>query len=289
MSAATAKREPRGIRLKAESASSYQNPDATDATGATPLNGKGKRGSTEAGSTVLPMLPRDDEADSLGEEIDPAATPPDDDLVTERPPEIGACPCWRVYLDWWKDGSSNHRPGVYFHGRDGTDDKRTDEWLCGPLVIEATTYDHRRESFGRLLRFRDSTGRWHDWNMPMEMLKGDCSELRGELLYMGLEIDPKARAKLPNYLMHRAPQRRVLAARSLGWHDGSFVLPGETLGAGDIRFQSESASPPEFEQRGTLDGWQSEVAERAVGNDILTLAISAAFAGPLLDLAHVEH
>lgn len=69
--------------------------------------------------------------------------------------EASQCPCWRVYLDWWTAGQDKRRPGVYYHGRDKDDqggDVRTDEWLCGPLILEATTFDRRNESFGRLSR-----------------------------------------------------------------------------------------------------------------------------------------
>lgn len=285
MSAVAARR---GIQLKPETTSAPLNLEPTQPTQPTPLNGKAKSGRPEVDSTSLPSLP----TDPLGASFDPADAPPDDESIeATEPPSLSECPCWRVYVDWWKSGSANRRPGVYYHGLHETAEERSriDEWVCGPLLIEATTYDRRGESFGRLLRFRDSTNRWHEWNMPMLMLKGDCADLRGELLYMGLEIDPKHRPRLPHYLTHRAPKRRVLAALSLGWHDGSFILPDEVIGDGDIRFQSESASPPDFEQRGTLEDWRREVSERASDNDILTLAISAAFAGPILDLAHVEH
>lgn len=274
-------------RRMPEQAPSNRSGEVTEVTEVTRLNQKGKSGYFSEKTEVTEVT------DPLGAATDPATEPPSDEsLVTEQPPDPSECPCWRVYLDWWSTGKPKKRPGVYYHGREDAPDggaTRTDEWICGPLLIEATTYDRRGESFGRLLRFRDSTGRWHEWNMPMMMLKGDCADLRGELLYMGLEIDPKHRARLPHYLTHKAPKRRVLAALSLGWHDGSFVLPEEVIGEGDIRFQSESASPPDFEQRGDLDGWRRTVATKAVGNANLTLAISAAFAGPLLDLAHVEH
>lgn len=288
MSSNRKKPAQRGIRIKPESSPSNFSGEVTGVTEVTPLNQKEKSGYFSENPEVTEVT-----EDPLGAAVEPADAPPDDEsLITEEPPRAADCPCWRVYLDWWKAGGANRRPGVYYHGRVDTpdgDSERTDEWVCGPLTIDATTFDRRGESFGRLVRFRDSTGRWHEWNMPMLLLKGDCSDLRGELLYMGLEIDPKHRARLPHYLTHKAPMRRVLAALSLGWHEGSFVLPDAVIGEGDIRFQSESASPPDFEQRGTLDGWRSEVSARAADNGILLLAISAAFTGPLLDLVNAEH
>ena len=301
----TAPKRRRGIRTKAipETALPSPKPEVTEVTEVTELKNKRKPGNLIHEVTRLPRLPdgvtepSGDQAppaddDILSSATDPITDPPgDDDIVTETPPEASDCPCWRVYLDWWKSGNSKRRPGVYYHGTiensDGRKD-RTDEWVCGPLLIEATTFDRRGESFGRLLRFRDVVGQYHDWNMPMHMLAGDCADLRRELLGMGLEIDPKHKARIPNYLMHRAPKRRVLAALSLGWHDDSFVFPDEIVGDADIWYQSESAAAPDFDSRGTLGEWREKISLLAVGNPIMTLALSTAFAGPLMAPAHID-
>ena len=47
------------------------------------------------------------------------------------------------------------------------------------------------------------------WAMPMKMLHGDCSALRGELLYAGVEIDPYGRNRLAEYRQDKTPKRRV--------------------------------------------------------------------------------
>jgi hypothetical protein len=63
-----------------------------------------------------------------------------------------------------------------------------DTWVCGPLHIEAQTFDGTGNNFGRLLRFKNTAGRWREWAMPMDLLRGDGTDLRGELLAMGLEL-----------------------------------------------------------------------------------------------------
>ncbi|AFL73544.1 DUF927 domain-containing protein [Thiocystis violascens] len=262
--------------------------DATPVNDATALNQEPKTGSVGESPDTLPTRP----ADILDGAINPATDPPgEDETLVECPPIATECPCWRVYLDWWQAGQDKRRPGVYYHGRDKNElgeAVRTDEWLCGPLILEATTFDRRNESFGRLLRFRDVRGNWHEWNMPMHLLRGSCEELRGELLDLGLEINPNSRGKLANYLLHKAPKREVTAALSLGWHDDTFVLPDVSIGTEAIRFQSETATVADFDQRGTLLDWQTQVCALARGNTSLTLAISAALAGPLLARVHVE-
>ena len=70
-------------------------------------------------------------------------------------------------------------------------------------------FDGTGNNFGRLLRFKNTAGRWRSWAMPMELLRGDGSDLRGELLAMGLEIDPAARNTLARYLQERAPFKRI--------------------------------------------------------------------------------
>ncbi len=301
MSAAAAAKTRRGIKLKPEpeTVSSDEKSDATDATNATDLNQKAKSGSVKPKTRRYRTLQGDATessedlgADPLADATNPATDPPsDDDIIVNRPPKVGDCPCWRVYLDWWEHGGNKRRPGVWYHGvEEDSDGNRTrqDQWLCSPLILDATTFDRRGESYGRLLRFRDVRGKWHEWNMPMCLLKGSGEELRGELLSLGIEIDPKSRGKLPNYLMHRAPRREVIAALSLGWHDDTFVFPDESIGPAEVRYQSESATVADFDQRGTLAGWRDSVSALASGNTIMTLAVSASFGGPLLNRVHME-
>ncbi|MBL8458240.1 MAG: DUF927 domain-containing protein, partial [Zoogloea sp.] len=140
------------------------------------------------------------------------------------------------------------------------------------------------------LRFKNTAGRWRTWAMPMELLRGDGSDLRGELLAMGLEIDPAARNTLARYLQERAPFKRVRCALQVGWCDSVFVLPDAVIGpdAVGVIFQSGERGHEEHGQAGTLDGWRAEIAARAVGNPLFLLALSAAFAGPLLKRTNTE-
>jgi putative DNA primase/helicase len=55
--------------------------------------------------------------------------------------------------------------------------------------------------------------------------------------------------------------------------------------AGGIVLQTErAAAGSAYVERGTLPEWRDNVARYAVGNDLLVLAISTAFAAPLLDV-----
>lgn len=204
-------------------------------------------------------------------------------------------PCFRVYDEWaLLETGRKLRPGVWYHTmsapKGGGDPAPVDTWICGPLHIEAQTLDVAGNNFGRLLRFKNTAGRWREWAMPMELLRGSGEELRGELLAMGLEISVRGRADLALYLQDRPPKKRVRCALQVGWCGGAFVLPDAVIGpdAAGVIFQSGERGHEEHGQGGTLNGWRAEIAARAVGNPLLALGLSAAFAGPMLARCSAE-
>ena len=220
----------------------------------------------------------------------------------EQPPKaVDPFPCmderprYVVLDDWQKSDTGNHRPGVYHCGvkvnRKGEIQGMFDLWFCSPMHIDAVTFDGQGNNFGRLLRFKPTVGKWREWAMPMELLAGDGSQLRGELLAMGVELDPDlARNHLPAYLQREHPKRRIHCALQVGWCGDSFVLPDAVIGpkSAGVIFQSGERGHEEHTQAGTLIGWQQGIAAMAVGNPLLMLAVSASFAGPLLQRCHAE-
>lgn len=196
------------------------------------------------------------------------------------------------------DGSK-YRAGVWYFGvkQSKGDNPPTlvQSWICSPLHVDAVTFDNTGANFGRLLRLRDTLGKWKVWAMPMEMLRGDSADLRGVLLSMGAHLDPgnAGRNMLAMYLQNQVPQRQMEAVMQTGWAGGQFkayALPDCVIGphAARVTFQSESKGKDEYTQRGTLESWQQGIAAPAIGNPLLVLSISAAFAGPVLALVGVE-
>ena len=185
--------------------------------------------------------------------------------------------------------------GVTFNNTDSgvwaTDEDGDKTWVCSELAIEADTRDDRSENWGRLLRFPDRDGVWHQWAMPMELLGGDGQEVRRELLRQGVRIGntQKARRFLEAYL-NADPGKRVLCVTKQGWHRGSFVLPDEAIGGEDaepVYLQSFSTDCL-FRSRGTADEWRNNVGRYCVGNSRLLLAVSVAFSAVLVDPLHGE-
>ena len=212
--------------------------------------------------------------------------------VTPEPviPDESKRPCFKVFDDWQvlPDGGKL-RPGVWVftvkHGKRDAPSALIQQWVCSPLHIEAVTLDGQENNFGRMLRFKTTIGKWREWAMPMELLRGAGDELRGELLAMGVEIDPQAgRTLLGQYLQAKPPKRRVHCALQVGWCGKSFVLPDSVIGAdaSSVIFQSGERGHEEYTRGGTLAGWQGGIAALAIDNPLLTLALSASFAGPML-------
>jgi putative DNA primase/helicase len=191
-------------------------------------------------------------------------------------------------------GPVRYRAGVWYFGvKPGRGDAPpilAEQWVCSPLHVEAVSFDGQQNNFGRLIRFRNTLGRWREWAMPMDMLRAAGDELRGELLSMGVQIDPSGHRLLGQYLQSGTPARRVRCALTVGWCGPDYVLPDEVIGpnASDVIFQSGERGHDEHTRGGTLDGWQRDIAARAVDNPVLMLALSASFTGPMLARCNAE-
>ena len=123
--------------------------------------------------------------------------------------------------------------------------------------------------------------------MPLELLASDGSEYRRALLSQGLQIAPstQARQRLTEYLQTAPVKMRARCVTKTGWHNGAFVMPDTTLGENADRVLLQSLhEPAAMRTAGTLNDWRDSVAALCAGNSRLTLAISAAFAAPLLDI-----
>ena len=211
--------------------------------------------------------------------------------VTELVPQPKAAPlsrpCYRVYDHPTTLDGVKLRPGVWHHGTK-TDaeggERPVNEWLCGPLHVEAVTRSESEGAdYGRLLRFRNLDGRWLTWAMPGELLAGRPEAILAVLFGMGLEIDYQRRAQVPRYIASQHPKQRVTAATATGWQGfGLFITPLENIGQGEAIYQADSAADGDYSKAGTLDGWRQTIGAVLPGNPLLQLGIGTALAGPLL-------
>lgn len=279
------------ITSAAASVIDEDQPGMDDAPGETPArdstlaeNGVSEVTGVQANNHGLsPVTPA--ETDGVAGVTDTAASPI---------PDMEKRPCFCVFDDWLEQGGAKYRPGVWYFGiKDSKGDAPptlTQTWICSPLHVEAVTFDGQDNNFGRLLRFKNTLRRWREWAMPMELLRGAGDDLRGELLAMGVEIDPSAKTLLANYLQSKPPKRRMRCALQVGWCDDSFVLPDAVIGAkaSGVIFQSGERGHDEHTKGGTLADWRAVIAALAIGNTMLVLGISASFAGPILKPCNAE-
>lgn len=179
--------------------------------------------------------------------------------------------------------------------REGEARARPPMFLASPLRIEAVTRDMRGRKHGRLLTFTDIDGNPKTWNMPARLLAGGRGdELRAALLEEGLpaiSLEPNAQRRLLMYLMREIPAARARSVSQIGWHGPAFVLAGHVYGnAGGERFflnsDLEGISP--FTQVGDLSSWRTSLAIPCGHHRRAVFALSAAFAGPLVELAGAE-
>ena len=165
--------------------------------------------------------------------------------------------------------------------------------VASAFDVVAETRDGDGTSWGVLLHWKDHDGRNHQYALPRASLAGDGVEARRILLDGGLFIAPsrKARDLLNSFLLLVRSPTRCQATPHVGWHGNSFVLPDACFGADErevLLLQHASVLEHCFRQSGTLESWQHAIARYATGNSRLVLAISAAFAGPLIGPCSAE-
>ncbi len=180
--------------------------------------------------------------------------------------------------------------GVYYQAA-GSDKKPLR--ICGRLEIVAITRDAEGTGWGWLLRWVDREGHVHEWAMPASSLAGDLIEVRSRLLDGGLTISSArgVAALLSEYIQTAAIETRMLCVSRLGWHGDSFVLANETIGpagAERVLFQTQHESENYFGVAGSITDWRENVGQLCAGNSRLVMAVSCAFAGPVLSLVGAE-
>lgn len=177
---------------------------------------------------------------------------------------------------------------------EGSDGEPVKKWVSfgSEIKVLARTRNHDGEEHGRLLEVIDGDGISHVWAMPAALMAGRIEPIAQELMSLGWEPVPGAGRKwrdwLLEYLLTAKPDERVRSVAAVGWHGATFVLPDETYGAGAdderVILQNGTRIEHAFNVSGSVDDWRENIASPAEGNSRLVLAISAAFATPLLNL-----
>lgn len=199
-------------------------------------------------------------------------------------------------------GEGLRLPPGYMMRKDGLHyDAGTDAaplYVCPPFDLLGETCAPDGTRWGKWLRWKDADARAHLYALDNAKLYARDGSLEGELAGLRFIVtpDPAAVAAVRRFLAEvQTGDRPTLIERS-GWHTiagaSVYALPDGTT-FGDALEDAVMAGAREdaaarCAERGTLAGWQQDVAALAVGNDRLALFIAAAFHGPLLAIEGAE-
>lgn len=177
--------------------------------------------------------------------------------------------------------------GIFYIAKDQHNNERS-HFISSPILVIAKTRDSTGNAWGRLLQWHDDERRLHQWAMPMNLLKGDGSDIRGELFDQGVMISPekKSRDLLSVYLGSYPIDTFALCVDRLGWHGLRYVMPQQTYGQQDGQltvFQQTSVMAASFYAQGSLADWQQQISQPCANHNRLVFALACAFAGQLLE------
>ena len=126
--------------------------------------------------------------------------------------------------------------------------------------------------------------------MPMEMF-AKPQEAVLPLLIGGLAITPGCNRAVLEYIQHASPLTRMRCVNHTGWQGGAFVLPDVVIQANateKVVYQAPTSIRHNYRVAGTEEEWRVHVGRLCEGNSRLLLAVSCAFAGPILRLLGEE-
>lgn len=191
----------------------------------------------------------------------------------------------------WPFGYRMEPTGLWFDKY--TDGKPTPIRLADPFEVVGEARDPDGGEWSLVLRFRDPDGRLKQEVVARSLLAASGTEVRAKLAGAGLYISVR-RGEAERFVAALAEvrtPRRLTLVEATGWlGDSRFVLPHTVVGkaGSEAVLFTGNASAFHYGRVGDFDVWRREVAARANGNDLLTLALSIAFAGPLMRPLGVE-
>jgi len=177
------------------------------------------------------------------------------------------------------EGFHVDKTGLYY------DDKKISSYL--QVIAWCRSPDSK--NWCKLIELYDPDNIKHEVIIPAPYLKGDCSDLKSELLNYGVRFEVKTQNIVCVYVLLANPKSRITTIKRAGWHGTEYYLPGSDLfkdkefvfDGCQLRFEG-------FESKGTLEEWQNNIASHCIGNSRLLFALSIAFSGPILSLCGEE-
>eukprot|EP01037_Dinobryon_pediforme_P016102 gene16102-16278_t len=164
--------------------------------------------------------------------------------------------------------------------------------LCDPFEVVAEARDTEGQGWSLVIAFNDRDGKRHRELVGRGELAGEGIEVRRRLLDAGLHI-ASTKAGKDNFIFLLSSIRTTARARltaSCGWHNARYVLPHVTIGgdAADTVIWKGRTGATYHAKAGTYEAWRNQVAAPMVGNAVGLVALSCAFAGPLMAKVRAE-
>ena len=183
--------------------------------------------------------------------------------------------------------------GVFYTNPNNEDDENANFRVCARLDVLAWARVSDNEGWSLLVRFLNRDNRPVELLLPASLFASDSTSKLLEPLYMaGLEVDPHRNSKkrLSEYLQRAETTKRVKLVHKLGWCDGAYVLPYEVIGNSKepIHYHSGKNLLNTSDLKGSLEGWQKNVAVYCKNNPVVMFATALPFAAPLLELLQIN-
>lgn len=168
------------------------------------------------------------------------------------------------------------------------------KWICAKLAVLALSRSPANAEWGILVTFQDRDFIQHRFIIPAKSFNGDGLDATSMLYDHGLNIAPKSRQYVLEYLQQQAPEKRVRITNRIGWHgeddNAVYVLPNGAIGGSAEEWILDGLDPNAntFKQKGTIELWRDNVAKLCIGNSRLLFAVCIAFAAPLRHLIEMK-
>ncbi|MCL3882994.1 DUF927 domain-containing protein [Marivita sp. GX14005] len=184
--------------------------------------------------------------------------------------------------------------GIYHLEPDEAGDEHP-TWICSPVRVVGICRRVDSTGWSRVLDIVDADGHTHRRLIDEVDFSGSPAALLRPLLDCGLQLGKGSdvRKEVADFLREWRPQERFVRVSKSGWLDAdadTFVLGnGVTIGQKNAVFDRDTGDlGASVTTKGSLDEWRKAIAAKCIGNPLMLLAVSQAFAGPLLQILSME-